>query len=115
VKKNFPVARVCASIVLGFTLISCAGVSFVKEGEQEAKASCSSLNEMQDEDMSVNAGLMALGLASANANSAAAANDDYRDLAQGMRAFLDIMTSVDPSMAAAQVAWDNVAQLCNEL
>lgn len=85
----------------------------MKEGEDDAKAACSQLAEVQDDDISISEGLEGLIRAEAYADAAAAANDDYESLSSAVRAFNESMALGSEDLA--QSAWSNVARVCSEL
>ncbi len=108
------IRRVSVLLLGGLPLIAaCSGISFVKEGEDAANASCEELYGLQDESMSEDEVIPALLLAATYADEAAAANDDYEPLASAVRALNESM--IVGSEDLLQSAWSNVAGICNDL
>lgn len=94
-------------------LSGCAGVSFSKSGESDAKAACAALQSTQGENVSIEQGIAGFAEAEARSQVAAEMNDDYALLASAMRALNESLISGSEDMA--QSAWANAARICNDL
>jgi hypothetical protein len=100
------------SLAIASALTACAGVSFTKAGESDAKNACNSIGELQD-DASVSQVMDAIARAEVLSVTAAAANDDYIPLKSAVQAFRESL--IGGSENLAQVSWSNLAEVCNSL
>lgn len=107
-------ATALVALVVSLSLTGCAGISFTKAGESDAKGACSALLELQNDDnASVTQVMDAVARAEVRSVTAAAANDDYVPLKSAVQAFRESLLNGSENMA--QVAWSNLAEVCNNL
>ena len=100
-------------VAISISISGCAGISFTKAGEEDAKSACDEYANLQDDSLSMSDAMASMMMAETYAQAAADANDDYEALGSAAKAFSESM--VVGSEDLAQSAWANVARICNDL